>query len=97
MTSRPKSTLLQTDIDQDNVQQFARDIIAHNYSMAQLEIDDRWQSRYGDLVWDFDKFPNRFMLFVNLSRVSECKQVDKWCRFAADGRASSYYMDISIY
>jgi alpha-glucosidase (family GH31 glycosyl hydrolase) len=47
-----------TDIDQGKVLDFADAIIAHGYSHGVMEIDDRWQTRYGDLTFDPARFPN---------------------------------------
>lgn len=43
-------------IDQERIIEFADEIIAHGYPHGIMEIDDKWQSHYGDLVFD----PNRF-------------------------------------
>lgn len=45
-------------IDQETVIQFARDIIANEYPYHVLEIDDRWQTHYGDLEFDPSRFSN---------------------------------------
>lgn len=68
-TNDETRALLQKDINQVNVLEFAQEILSHNYTMSQLEIDDRWQKHYGDLVWDHTKFPDAFMFILNLSRV----------------------------
>jgi alpha-glucosidase (family GH31 glycosyl hydrolase) len=46
------------DITQTQTLQFADEIIAHEYPRSVMEIDDRWQSAYGDLDFDAQKFPD---------------------------------------
>ena len=41
------------DINQKIVLDYARQIYEHNYTISQLEIDDKWEKSYGDL--DFDQ------------------------------------------
>ncbi len=36
---------------------FAADILANNFTASQVEIDDDWTPRYGDLAFDPDRFP----------------------------------------
>jgi len=43
-------------IDQNTVIQFAHEIIDNNYPYHVLEIDDRWQTHYGDLEFDPERF-----------------------------------------
>ncbi len=45
-------------IDQDSVLEFAREIQTNSYPYHVLEIDDRWQTQYGDLEFDPVKFPD---------------------------------------
>jgi len=45
-------------VNQTKVLEFARQINANNYSISQLEIDDKWEQFYGDLDFDNQKFPN---------------------------------------
>jgi alpha-glucosidase (family GH31 glycosyl hydrolase) len=47
-----------TDINQTRVSEFADEIIAHGYPHSVLEIDDRWQTHYGDLAFDPGAFPD---------------------------------------
>jgi alpha-glucosidase (family GH31 glycosyl hydrolase) len=44
-------------IDQETVLNFAHEIIDHGYPYQIMEIDDRWQIEYGDLVFDPQRFP----------------------------------------
>ncbi len=45
-------------IDQELVLDFARKIKDSGFPYQVLEIDDRWQSAYGDLVFDPERFPD---------------------------------------
>ncbi len=47
-----------TNINQQVVLDFANEIIQHRYPYHVLEIDDRWQTYYGDLDFDPQRFPN---------------------------------------
>jgi alpha-glucosidase (family GH31 glycosyl hydrolase) len=46
------------DINQSVVINFAQEIVNNNYSRSQLEIDDKWEEKYGDLDFDKQKFPD---------------------------------------
>ncbi|WP_110517735.1 TIM-barrel domain-containing protein [Herpetosiphon llansteffanensis] len=46
------------DIDQVQTLAFAQEIIDQQYPYSVLEIDDRWQTAYGDLEFDLRKFPD---------------------------------------
>jgi alpha-glucosidase (family GH31 glycosyl hydrolase) len=48
---------MKTDVTEEKVLQFADQIINKGYPYGVMEIDDRWQSLYGDLEFDKDKFP----------------------------------------
>jgi alpha-glucosidase (family GH31 glycosyl hydrolase) len=45
-------------INDVNVKEYALDILANNYTHSQIEIDDKWQTEYGDFTFDTKKFPN---------------------------------------
>ena len=45
-------------VDQRRVLDFARSIAERGLPRSQLEIDDRWEARYGDLEFDREKFPD---------------------------------------
>ncbi len=45
-------------VSQATVLQFADEIVGRGYPRSVLEIDDRWQSAYGDLAFDREKFPD---------------------------------------
>ncbi len=47
-----------TQVDQQTVLKFAYEIGEHGYPYHVLEIDDRWQVRYGDLSFDPARFPD---------------------------------------
>lgn len=44
-------------VNQSMVMEYAKDIMMHNFSNSQLEIDDKWATFYGDLTFDPVKFP----------------------------------------
>ncbi|CAH2049633.1 unnamed protein product, partial [Iphiclides podalirius] len=46
------------DVDGAKVLEFAEQIRAHGFSDSQLEIDDLWETCYGTLAVDENKFPN---------------------------------------
>ena len=46
------------DVTQRQVLDLATAVIDNGFIPGVLEIDDRWQSRYGDLEFDPEKFPN---------------------------------------
>src|SRR5712692_1649240 len=45
-------------IDQTQALAFADEIVSHGFPRSVFEIDDRWQSAYGDLCFDPAKFPD---------------------------------------
>lgn len=45
-------------VTQQDVLAYADEVIAHGYPHSVMEIDDRWQNAYGDLVFDLKKFPD---------------------------------------
>lgn len=47
-----------SSVNQTLVEDFAQQIVAHNYPRSNLEIDDRWEIKYGDLDFDKTKFPD---------------------------------------
>lgn len=47
-----------TKVDQDKVLQFAKEIVDRGLPKSVMEIDDRWQRKYGDLEFDRIKFPD---------------------------------------
>ncbi|VDI22641.1 Hypothetical predicted protein [Mytilus galloprovincialis] len=46
------------DINQTTVIEFASNILKYNFSHSQVEIDDDWTPKYGDMVFNVKKFPN---------------------------------------
>lgn len=47
-----------TTIDQARIVEFADEIMAHGYPRGVMEIDDRWQTHYGDMAFDPARFPD---------------------------------------
>jgi alpha-glucosidase (family GH31 glycosyl hydrolase) len=54
------------DINESVVLDFAKEINDNGYPNCQLEIDDKWQTRYGDFEFDPEKFPNAKELISEL-------------------------------
>lgn len=50
--------IMKTEVSQEKVLHFSEQIIENQYPYGILEIDDRWQSHYGDLFFDPDRFPD---------------------------------------
>ncbi|XP_047004095.1 myogenesis-regulating glycosidase-like [Schistocerca americana] len=46
------------DINDTTVRQFASEIVEHGFSNSQIEIDDKWETCYGSLTFDPNKFPD---------------------------------------
>ena len=46
------------NVDQRKTLTFAREIVANGLTGSVMEIDDKWQSGYGELDFDLDKFPD---------------------------------------
>jgi alpha-glucosidase (family GH31 glycosyl hydrolase) len=49
---------LKTDVSQERVLHFAEEILEHGYPYGVMEIDDRWQTHYGDFTFDPFRFPS---------------------------------------
>ena len=47
-----------TEINESVILNFAQDIVDHGFDNSQLEIDDNWESCYGDATFDPQKFPD---------------------------------------
>lgn len=45
-------------VTQEQTLQFARDIHRHDFPCAVVQVDERWETGYGDLVFDRAKFPD---------------------------------------
>ena len=46
------------DVDQAKTEAYASEIVSRDFARSHLEIDDRWSTKYGDLVFDPRKFPD---------------------------------------
>ena len=46
-----------TEINESVILNFAQEIAAQGFDNSQLEIDDKWESCYGDAIFDPQKFP----------------------------------------
>ena len=56
-------------IDQELILEFAREILENDYPYHVLEIDDRWQTRYGDLEFDPLRFPDPKRMIQELHKL----------------------------
>jgi|TARA_B100000767_G_scaffold27205_1_gene23700 hypothetical protein len=54
------------DVTQSDVLALSRNIIKYGFRPGVLEVDDRWQVRYGDLIFDPEKFPDPKQMVNNL-------------------------------
>ncbi len=85
-------------INQETILRFAREIIEHKYPYGVLEIDDRWQTQYGDLEFDPRRFPDARAMIAAL-HADEFK-VTAWTmpfahpdsQAAAEGAARGYFV-----
>ncbi len=55
-----------TVVSQEIVLDFAGQIIRHGYPFNVMEIDDRWQSHYGDIFFDPQRFPDPQAMIASL-------------------------------
>lgn len=53
-------------VTQQDVLAYAEEIIARDYPRSVMEIDDRWQTAYGDLAFDPKKFPDPAAMVARL-------------------------------
>ncbi|OWF52060.1 uncharacterized family 31 glucosidase KIAA1161-like [Mizuhopecten yessoensis] len=56
-----------TEINQTTVLQFANDILENNLLHSQIEIDDNWTPKYGDMTFDMVKFPDAKRMMKDLT------------------------------
>lgn len=61
-------------VDQQKVLEFAREIVKRDLPRSVLEIDDRWQSAYGDVTFDPVKFPDPKKMVEELHAMGTRKQ-----------------------
>lgn len=61
--------MYKADIDEGRILALARAIREHGYPGATLEIDDRWQSAYGDTTFDPQRFPDPAALVRKLAEL----------------------------
>ncbi|XP_039291634.1 myogenesis-regulating glycosidase [Nilaparvata lugens] len=53
-------------VNQSVVLQFARDIAIHGFNNSQMEIDDNWESCYGETAFNISRFPDMKLLTKQL-------------------------------
>lgn len=93
-------------VDQKAVIEFAKEIKDNGFEACQLEIDDDWTSSYGDMEFDFTKFPSpremvgrlhdlglRVTLWVHpfASPFSQASQKDYWVKSTLPGGMSKWW------
>jgi alpha-glucosidase (family GH31 glycosyl hydrolase) len=57
------------EINQSLVMEFANNIIKYNFTHSQLEIDDDWTPKYGDMDFNVAKFPNAEAMVQQLNDI----------------------------
>ena len=57
------------DINQLKVLTYANAILQHNFTHAQIEIDDNWTPVYGDMVFNYKNFPNATEMIKELNAI----------------------------
>ncbi|KAF4527887.1 hypothetical protein B566_EDAN012299 [Ephemera danica] len=85
-------------INESVVETFAYEILSQGYLNSQLEIDDDWETCYGELSWNLEKFPDaaglsrrlkalgfRVTLWIHPFVNFECPSFDAW-------RAAGYFV-----
>lgn len=85
-------------VNQSDVEQFLAQIVSHNFSCSQIEIDDMYSTKYGDYDFDPVKFPNAKELIDNIHK-SGCR-VTVWAHPFAnllskaydEGKANDYFV-----
>lgn len=56
-------------IDQEKTLQYASDIVAKDFPVGTMEIDDKWEVHYGDFEFDDSKFPDPKGMVEELHRM----------------------------
>ena len=87
-------------IDQNKVLQFAQEIVQYGFPHAQIEIDDNWESYYGSLDFNLNKFPEPKAMVDTLTSMGfrTTIWVHPFCDMYADGlrngvQAKAYVTD----
>jgi len=57
------------DVDQERVLSYARSIVESGFPYSVMEIDDRWQTHYGDMDFDPEKFSDPKSMVDELHRM----------------------------
>ena len=93
---------MKTNVSQQKVLNFAREIVDNGMSASVIEIDDKWQSGYGDLEFDSRKFPDPSAMVDQLHSMGF--KVTVWVMpFIAEdtdayreGKGKGYFVESSI-
>jgi len=79
---------MKTDVSQEKVLQFAEEILEHDYPYGVMEIDDRWQTYYGDFTFDPFRFPSPARMVRALHNIGF--KVTTWVIPFFDPESSAY-------
>jgi len=87
------------DINQSIIEDFAHEILSNNFENAQLEIDDGYETAYGDFEFDPMKFPDPKSMVQNLHEMGF--RVTTWVTpfmnpdslHYLEGRKNSYFIE----
>lgn len=69
-----------TRINQDKVLNYAKEITERGMAYSVMEIDDKWQTKYGDLSFDPTKFPDPVAMIDSLHQLGFKVTCCKFCR-----------------
>ena len=78
-----------TNISQETIEHFARNITQHNFSISLLEIDDKYSTQYGELSFDPVKFPNATNINLTLHNLG-VPGITAWVTPFVDPKASNF-------
>jgi myogenesis-regulating glycosidase len=75
-------------VDQAKVLRYAHEVVARGLPRSVLEIDDRWQTFYGDLAFDARKFPDARGMVAQLHAMGF--KVTAWVMPFAEAKSAAY-------
>lgn len=78
------------DINQTKVLEFAQQIHDYNFPCSQIEIDDNWTPKYGDIDFDKRKFPDPKAMIAELTHLGYRTTVWMHPFFNMDSEAAIY-------
>ena len=77
-----------SEVDQEKVLNFARNITKHGFKGCQIEIDDRYTSKYGDFMFDPIKFPDPLAMSESVGKLGF--RVTSWVTPFTNADSSDY-------